>query len=119
LSKVIKAAKQLCYNNKLSNSKNKIKTTWVIIKTETCKTNTNKATQLINTDGKLITNEQSIANSFSNYVLTVADKMTSNVKNDKTSLNCNNPTDCLHKNFKIPCSNLKLKYTTPNETEKI
>ena len=119
LSKVIKAAKHLYYNNKISKSKNKIKTTWVIIKTETCKNHTNKGTQLINIDGKLITNQQSIAHSFYNYFLTVADKITSNIKHDKNSLNCNNPTHCLHKNFKIPCSNMKLKYTIPNKIEKI
>jgi hypothetical protein len=36
-SKVIKAAKQLYYNNKISKSNNKIKTTWDIIKMEICK----------------------------------------------------------------------------------
>ena len=118
LSKVIKGTKQLYYNNKISKSNNKIKTTWDITKTETCKNHTNKGTQFINIDGKLITNQQSIANSFNNCYLTVADKITSNIKNDKTSLNCNNPIHCFHKNFKIPCSNMKLKYTTPKEIEK-
>jgi len=66
LSKVIKAAKQLDYNNKISKSNNKIKTTWDIIKMETCKNHTNKGTQLINVDGNLITNQQSIANSLNN-----------------------------------------------------
>ena len=42
----------------------------------------------------------------------------SNIKNDKTLSNCNNPIHCLHKNFKLPCSNMKLKYTTPKEIEK-
>jgi len=55
------------------------------------KNHTNKGTQLINVDGKLITNQQSIANSLNNYLLTVADKITSNIKNDKTSLNCKIP----------------------------
>ena len=45
---------------------------------------TNNGTQLINIDGNLITNQQSIANSFNNYFLKVADKITSNIKNDKT-----------------------------------
>ena len=36
LSKVIKAAKKLYYNNKISKSNNKIKTTWDIIKIEIC-----------------------------------------------------------------------------------
>jgi len=80
---------------------------------------TNKGTQLINIDGKLITNQQSIANSFNSYYLTVADKITSNIKNDNISLNCNNPIHCLHKIFKLPCSNMKLKYTTPKEIEKM
>jgi capsular polysaccharide biosynthesis protein len=83
---------------------------------ETCKIHTNKGTQIINIDGKLITKQQSIANSVNNYFLSVADKMTSNIKNDKTTLtNCNNPIYCLHKNFKLPCSDMKLKYTTPKE----
>jgi hypothetical protein len=86
---------------------------------ETCKKHTNKGTQLINIVGKLITNQQSIANSFNNYILTVADKITSKIKNYKTSLNCNNPIHCLHKNFKLPCSNMQLRYTTPKEIEKI
>jgi len=42
LSKVIKAVKQFFYNNKISNSNNKIKTTWDIIKIETCKNRTYK-----------------------------------------------------------------------------
>jgi hypothetical protein len=35
LSKVIKAAKKLYYNNKVSQSHNKIKATWNVIKSET------------------------------------------------------------------------------------
>ena len=118
LSKVIKAAKQLYYNNKISKSNNKTKTTWDVIKIETCKNHTNECTQLKNIGGNLITNQQSIANSFNNYFLTVADRITSNIKNDKISLNCNNPIHCLHKNFKLPCSNMKIKYTTPKEIKK-
>jgi hypothetical protein len=82
LSKVIKAAKQLYYNNKTSKSKNKIRTTWDIINIETCKNHTNKGTRLINIYEKLITNQQSIANCFNNYFLTAADKITSKIKND-------------------------------------
>jgi hypothetical protein len=97
LSKLIKAAKQLYYNNKICQSNNKIKTTLDIIKTETCKNYTNKETHLVNIDGRLITNHQLIANSFNNYFLTVADKITSNIKSYKTLLYSNNPIRCLHK----------------------
>jgi hypothetical protein len=119
LYKIIKAAKQLYYNSKISKSNNKIKTTWDIIKTATCKNHTNKGTQLINIDGNLVTNQQAIANYSNNYFLTVADRITSNIKNDKISLNHNNPIHYLYKNFKLPCSNIKIKYTTPKEIEKI
>jgi hypothetical protein len=84
LSILFKAAKQLYYNNKISKSSNKIKTTRDFIKLLTCKTQTNKGTQVINMDGNLITNQQSIAKSFNNHLLTVADKITSNIKNNET-----------------------------------
>jgi hypothetical protein len=118
LSEVNKAAKKLYYNIKISKSNNKIKTTWDIIQMETCKNHTNKG-KLINIDGNLITNQQLIANSFNNHFLTVADKISSSITNDKTSLNRNNPIRCLHKNFKLPCSNIKRKYKTPKEIQKI
>jgi len=60
LSKVIKAAKQLYYNNKTLKSNNKIKTTCDIIKMETYKNRTNKGTQLVNIDGNLITNQNQL-----------------------------------------------------------
>ena len=73
----------------------------------------------MNIYGNLISDQQLIADSFNNYYLTVfihsfivADKITSNIKNDTTSLNCNNPIHCLHINFKLPCLNIKLKYTS-------
>jgi len=99
-------------------SNNKVNTTWDILKGN-MQNHKNKGTQLINIVGKFITNQQSITNFFSNYFLTVADKITSNIKNDKNLINCNNPIHCLHKNFKLPCSNMKLKYTTPKEIEKM
>jgi hypothetical protein len=119
LSRVIKAAKHLYYNSKISKSNNKIKTIWDIIKTETCKNHTNKGTQLINIDGNLINNQQEIANHFNNYFLTVADRITSNIKNDNISLNHNNPINYLYKIFKLSFSNTKIKYTMPKEIEKI
>ena len=48
LPKVIKAAKQLYYKNKISKSNNKIKTTWDIKKRKHAKNHKNKGTQLKN-----------------------------------------------------------------------
>ena len=67
---------------------------------------------------KLISSQQSFADAFNNY-LTVADKITSDIKNDKTSFNCKYPIHCLSKYFKLPSTNVKLKYTTSKENEKI
>jgi len=53
-----------------------------------CKNYINKGTQLVNIDGNLITSQQSIANPFNNYFLTVADKITRNIKNDKMCFCC-------------------------------
>ena len=61
LSKVIKAAKQLYYNNKISMSNNKVNTTWDILKGN-MQNHKNKGTQLINIDENLITNQQSAIN---------------------------------------------------------
>jgi len=84
LSKVIKAAKQLYYNHKISKSTKKIKTTWDITKMKTCKNHTNKGTQLIHIHGKLNNNKHSVADSLNIYFLTIADKINCNIKNDKT-----------------------------------
>jgi hypothetical protein len=54
------AAKQLYYNNNISKSNNKIKTTCDIIKMETCKNHTNRGTGLINMDGNLITDNKQL-----------------------------------------------------------
>jgi len=60
-----------------------------------------------------------IANSFNNYFLTVVDKISSNLKNDKTTVQYSDPVHYLHKNFKLPCPDMKTNYTTPKEIEKI
>jgi len=79
---------------------------------ETGKNHTIKGVQLMNIYDKLITNQESIPNSFNTCFLTIADKMDCKIKNHRTSLNSNNPIHCLHKNFKLPFTNMKIKYTT-------
>jgi hypothetical protein len=64
LSNVIKAARILHYNRNIVNSNNKMKTTWDIVKSDTGKETSNNGVHLLNIDGKLITNNHVIANSF-------------------------------------------------------
>jgi len=64
MSDVIKEAKQLYYNRKVSNSNNPMKTMWNIIKTETLKRASDKGIHLLIINEKLTDNYQTIANSF-------------------------------------------------------
>jgi hypothetical protein len=65
------------------NSKNKMKTTWNINKLETGKKSSKRGVHFLNINGKLTDNQQTIANSFNNYFLTIADKIIDNIRNDK------------------------------------
>jgi len=64
LSNVIKEAKQLYYNRKISNSNKIMKTMWNIIKTETVKRANDKSMHLLDINEKLAGNYQTVANSF-------------------------------------------------------
>jgi hypothetical protein len=62
------------YNEELiSKSKNRIKTTWEIIKKETGKHNHHNIIKSIRTDNTMVNNSQEIVNAFNDYFSTVAD----------------------------------------------
>jgi hypothetical protein len=84
LSNVIKAAKKLQYNSNTINSDNKIKTMWNIVKSETGKRNCKIGVHQMNINGKLITNNHMIANSFNTYFSTIADKLTASNTNNNS-----------------------------------
>ena len=77
LSKTITAAKRLHYNKLISQSDNKQKTTWNIIKTITNnkKTSHTGLPVNININDKSSTNPMDIANGFNAYFTSVADKL--------------------------------------------
>jgi hypothetical protein len=75
LSIVIKAAKKLHYNRLISNSNNKLKTTWNIIKSATGRKYNDVGIQFLNIDGKLTDHHHTITESLNNYFLTIADKV--------------------------------------------
>ena len=64
LSKVIKEAKKLKYDNKIQNSKNKNKTIWDIVKLETNKGPNNEKICTLKVDGKWIREKQEIVEFF-------------------------------------------------------
>jgi hypothetical protein len=66
LSSLIRAAKNLHYSTLISNSNNKVKATWSIIKSISGRKNKD-GIQFLNTDGKLSDNHYMIADSLNKY----------------------------------------------------
>jgi hypothetical protein len=62
-------------NKLIANSTNKARTTWDIIRTITSNSKSNHAISLINTDGKLCSSNQIIANILNNYFISLPDKV--------------------------------------------
>jgi hypothetical protein len=90
LTKVITLTKKLYYSANLTNSNNKSKTTWNIIKTITNNQKKPNNMSLMEIEEKLTTHHQSIAEKFNTYYISVADNITN-------SNQVNNTIDDLHK----------------------
>ena len=119
LTKVITLAKKLYYSAKLTNSTNKTKTTWNIIKTIT--NNQRKSNnKLMEIERKLTTHHQSIVEKFNTYYISDADNITNNnqANNITEGLHKNDPLSYLYSAFQLPFTNIKLKNTTTREIEK-
>ena len=118
LSKVIIAAKSLYYSKLISNSNNKQKTTWRIIKTVTNNIKIMNSTALIKIDDKTSMNLRNTANGFNTYFTSVADNLIKNFSKRKITNN-DDPMIYLQQNFNHFCSLVKLNNTTTYEINKI
>jgi len=116
LSDVVKSAKYKYYNQLLLNANNKSKTAWNIIKSVTNKKTVNHDITIIDTDGKIYTDYQIIANAFNKYFTSLPD--TTSVINpaatSKTQANVS-PLDYLELSFTKPFSKIQLPPVTFNE----
>jgi hypothetical protein len=83
LSRVIKKAKKQQYNKRILTSKNKTKTIWNIIKTETGRKTEKEGIPLINHNGLLIDDQQIISSIFNNYFSTIAEEIIGTNQNDR------------------------------------
>jgi hypothetical protein len=83
LADVIKEAKTLYYDNQI-NFPNKIKATDKRINMETHRKASNLAIKSLNTDGRIIINQQYIADTFNSYFLSIADSINVNNKSAHT-----------------------------------
>ena len=115
LTDVIKLAKQKYYNNLLTDSTNKTKTTWNIINENINKRHRRHDISSININGVFTQNNQVIADTFNSYFLSVAQHITANSKNSNSVGNHHNPLNYLHSTLTQPFPPNKLKFVSPKE----
>jgi hypothetical protein len=118
LASVIVAAKKKFYNEQILNSRNKIKTTWNIIKTTTNNRNNNTNLNFLNTKNGLASDPVQITESFNTYFTSIAGQFIMETKSHKNLVN-DNPLSFLYGKFNQFKSRLKFKFTTTHEINKM
>jgi hypothetical protein len=93
-------------------------TTWKIINHENGKSNHCKNTISLRTDNKEITNQNSTANIFNSYFLSIAESLNSG-NNKHTNIKESNPINYLINSFHRPFPKMSWHYTSTYEIEKI
>jgi len=103
------------YNNKLTNSDNKPKTTWIIIETIT-NNKKNCHNILMQIDGKFTTQYETIAEKFNHYYVSVINIINNN-KSTTDNTNKIYSLNYLYSAFKQNFTNITVKNTTIFEIE--
>ena len=120
LSNVIKAAKKIHNDELISKSKNKIKTTWAIIKKETGKNNHHDTINSLRINDTMVNNTQEIAHAFNDYFSSVADTVINNIRkgNDERKNDISHYS-YLTNNFNNTFPNINWKHASTHEISKI
>ena len=119
MAEIIKLAKQKYYNNLLTKSTNKTKTTWNIINENINKRHGRQDISSININGVITQNNEVIANTFNSYYSSVAQHITKNFGNSNSVGNKHNPVNYLRNILKQPLPLDKLKFVSPEEIENV
>ena len=119
LRDVIKLAKWKYYNNLLTNSTSKTKTTWNIINENINKRHRRHDISSININGVFTQNNQVIADTFNSYFLSVAQHIMANSKNSNSVGNHHNPLNYLRSTLTQPFPPNKPKFVSPKEIENV
>jgi hypothetical protein len=114
LTEVIKLAKHCYYNKLISNSKNKIKTSWSIIRSVTDTNSEKNPILIINIKGKLCNNAQIMANFINNYLASPLPQMKASI-----STNGHEALKFLSDVFKHPFPSIYMTLVTNKEIKDI
>ena len=110
LTSTIQLAKKLHNNELISQSENKTKTAWNIIKSLTNKRADGSEEPMLNIEGKLIKNPQILAETFNDYFSNIVEELvTKIIKQDNNDLSKHSYKQYLIKAFKQPFAPIKLK----------
>jgi len=119
---VIRKAKIIEHDKLILNSHNKLKTTWAIINKESGKHKKRSEIQDLKGEGKKITDQQTIAETFNEYFVAFVENVTrqskSNITNDDNS-NIDSHTQFMEQVFTKPYPSMECKCVTTKEIERI
>ena len=121
LTKFIILAKKSYYITKLTNSANKTKTTWNIIKTLTNNQRELNNMLMMEIEGKLTTHHQKLAENFNTYYISAVDNIISKKQVNDTikDPDIEDPLSYLYSAFQQPFTDIKLKNATTGEIGKL
>ncbi|PNF35146.1 hypothetical protein B7P43_G09274 [Cryptotermes secundus] len=120
LTNVIKAAKKIHYDRRIIDSKNKSKTIWNIIKTETGKKEDKVDIQSLDIKGIITSDQQIMAKNLNDYFVTVAEDIIDNTSISKTGQPMHdNYLNYMSSMFTSPLSNIRPKHASTHEIEGI
>jgi hypothetical protein len=114
LSDIIKLAKKHYYNKLITNSNNKIKTTWGIIRSVTNAKSSKNVISSVSKDEKLYNKPQIMANIFNNYFIMPSNQLQSN-----KPTNVSNSLSYLFEIYKQPFTNINMTPVTSKEIKDI
>jgi hypothetical protein len=120
LSRSITEAKRSFYDKQISNSNNKIKSTWNIVKALTGRNSDHDDVSLFSSHDESSINLKIVSDSFNKYYLSVADNIINNTFNNCNSMDkSRNSSDYLYHIYKTTFPIIKYSPATTKEIEKI
>jgi hypothetical protein len=120
VSRNIIETKRTYYDKQISNSNDRIKSTWNIVKSLTGRKPNHEVIPILSTLHKSYTNPKTISDSFNKYYLSVAETIINNSSNNTNLIEeCNKPSEYLFHIFKVNFPTINYNFVTTNEIENI